>query len=157
MWGEKVGKLVRGADKSIVASRVNVSRILNGESKFMLQDLAKSWGISARFLEFIGESVCKRLDKFLKFFQRSWVKNGVKSDIGIILGNDRDVGEERIIVFLWSARRSNSSLEDEEIKCKEGEGLGGRWRILEMAISAGSRCEKGVETFGKSRLWAQDF
>jgi hypothetical protein len=62
---------VRGADKSIVASRVNLSRIINGESKFMLQDLAKSWGISARFLEFIGESVCKRLDKLLKFFQRS--------------------------------------------------------------------------------------
>jgi hypothetical protein len=71
------------------------------------------------------------------------------SDIGIIFGNDRDVAEERIIVFLWSARRSNSSLEDEEMKCKEGEGLGGRWRILEMAISAGSLCEKGGGNFWK--------
>jgi hypothetical protein len=39
--------------------------------KTMLQEPAKSWGISARFLEFIGESVCKRLEKLLKFFQRS--------------------------------------------------------------------------------------
>ena len=48
------------------------------------------------------------------------------SDIGIILGNDRDVGEERIIVSSEVLVGQNFFLEDEEMKCKEGEGLGGR-------------------------------
>ena len=80
------------------------------------------------------------------------------SDIGIILGNDRDVGEERRIVFLWSARRSNSSLEDEEIKCKEGEGLCEGGMILErVSYERGQSVRERGETFGKSWLWAQDF
>ena len=79
------------------------------------------------------------------------------SDIGIILGNDRDVGEERIIVSSevlvgqtpplktkrWSVKRAKVSAGDE-----------GFWRWL-LARVVGVR--KGVGTFGKSRLWAQEF
>ena len=84
----------------------------------------------------------------------------VLSDIKIVLGNDWNVREERIIVFLWSARRSNSSLEDEEIKCKEGEGLCEGGMILErVSYERGQSVQErgGMETFGKSRLWAQGF